>query len=58
MKVEVNKLDAKAKHEAISTPFYETANGDIISESTAISYHLARSRPSSGLLGESKFEQA
>jgi glutathione S-transferase len=58
MKVEVNTLEANAKHEAISTPFYETANGDLISESTAISYHLARSKPSAGLLGDSKFEQA
>ena len=56
--MEVNKLEPGAKHSAISTPFLETASGEVISEATAISYHLARQKPSSGLLGDSNFEQA
>lgn len=52
-KMEINKLEPGAKHSAVSTPFLETATGELISEATAISYHLARQKPSSGLLGES-----
>ena len=44
-----------AKNPAGSVPYLQTASGDVITELSAISLHLARMNSGSGLLGASSF---
>jgi len=44
-----------AKNPAGTVPYLQTASGDVITELSAISLHLARMNSGSGLLGASPF---
>lgn len=50
--------DLAARHPTFQFPYLETANGDIISGTSAIASHLARMNTTSGLLGSSPFQEA
>jgi glutathione S-transferase len=57
--LEVSTITEKEKApQAGSFPYLQTASGDIISEVSAISNHLARMNPGCGLLGATPFQQA
>ena len=57
-KAQQNEKDFKAKNPTGLFPLLETANGDILFESSAIAQHFARHAPASGLLGQTVFQQA
>lgn len=54
---EQNTKEFKAK-KLMSFPFLETDDGSFISESSAIATFFARCAPTSGLYGQSHFQQA
>ena len=57
-KAQQNEKDFKAKNPTGLFPLLETADGTILFESAAIAAHFARHAPTSGLLGQTPFQQA
>ena len=57
-KAAANEKEFKAKHLTGKFPLLETAEGDLLFESTAIATHFIRHAPNSGLYGQTLFQQA
>jgi len=62
VKLDVNsdkdKIKALSEKHPCTAPYLETKSGDILFSRLAISSHIARMNPGSGLLGSSPFEEA
>ena len=57
-KAAANEKEFKAKNLTGKFPLYEAADGSLLSESTAIAAHFARSASTGGLFGQTPFEAA